>query len=87
MSQNLFYILNDVPQKSTLSLKTDCLKHLFYSKSNIKNLLYLVDRVSQKSSLSCRWGVSKSVLTGDYILAVSVKLLAETKDPEVSLKS
>ncbi|XP_023326668.1 decaprenyl-diphosphate synthase subunit 1 [Eurytemora carolleeae] len=36
-----------------------------------------------KQSINNRWGVSKSVLTGDYILAVSVRLLAETKDPEV----
>jgi hypothetical protein len=30
-----------------------------------------------------RWGPNKSVMAGDYILAVSSRLLAQTGEPEV----
>jgi hypothetical protein len=34
-----------------------------------------------------RWGPNKSVMAGDYILAVSSRLLAQTGEPEVRVTS
>lgn len=36
-----------------------------------------------KMSVNRRWGEKRSVMTGDYILAVSAKLLALTRNPQV----
>jgi decaprenyl-diphosphate synthase subunit 1 len=34
-------------------------------------------------SVNDKWGVKRSIFTGDYVLAVSVKLLADTRNPKV----
>lgn len=36
-----------------------------------------------EESVNCRWGARKSIFAGDYIVAVSNVMLAQTKDPEV----
>ena len=38
-----------------------------------------------KESVNVRWGAKKCVMAGDNILAVSAKLLALTRNPEVSV--
>ena len=34
---------------------------------------------------SARWGAQKSVFTGDFIIGVSFKMLAQLQDPEVKV--
>ena len=37
-------------------------------------------------SVNSRWNASRSIFAGDFILGISAKLLAQTGNPDVSIK-